>query len=116
MLVFDDGCHLCQRSAEFIRGKARTSVKLVPLSELGGYGILTALECDEILRSAHFITPDGREYHGGESITRALRLVRFGAVACLLDVWGLALVRELLYSLIAGNRSLLSRLLQRMAP
>ena len=116
LLVFDDGCYLCQRSAEFIRARAQPPVKLVPFSELGGYRVLTALECDEILRSAHFITPDGREYHGGESITRALRLVRFGAVACLLDVWGLALVRELLYSLIAANRSLLSRLLQRMAP
>ena len=113
LLVFDDGCRLCRRSAEFIRNKARTPVKLVPFSELGRYRILAALDCAQVLRSSHFITPDGREYHGGESITRALRLVRFGAAAGLLDVWGLALVRELLYSLIAGNRSLLSRLIRR---
>ena len=76
--------------------------------------ILTHLGHRQILASGHYITPDGNEYHGGESITRALRLVRFGVVFGLLDLWGVALLRELGYALVAGNRPLLSSLIRRL--
>ena len=90
-------------------------VTLVPFAELEGRGVLTSLDAGQIARSAHYVTPDGIECHGGESITRSLRLVRFGAAAGLLDLWGLALLRELLYALVAGNRSVFSMLLGRSA-
>ena len=86
-------------------------MRLVPFSKLEGWRVLTSLDAEQIARSAHYVTPEGVEYHGGESITRSLRLVRFGTAAGLLDLWGLALVRELLYALVAGNRSLVSRFL-----
>ena len=81
MLVFDGDCCFCQRSAEFILRNSRTLVRLVPFSQLDCYKILTSLSQHQILASAHYITPEGKEYHGGESITRALRLVRFGVPA-----------------------------------
>ena len=84
---------------------------LVQFSELGGWGVLTLLDTDQVARSAHYVTPEGVEYHGGESITRSLRLVPFGAAVAWLDLWGLALIREIVYALVAGNRSLVSRLL-----
>ncbi len=86
-------------------------MRLVPFSKLEGWRVLTSLDAGQIARSAHYVTPEGVEYHGGESITRSLRLVRYGAAAGLLDLWSLALVRELLYALAAGNRSLVSRFL-----
>ena len=88
-------------------------MRLVQFSELDGWGVLTLLDTDQVARSAHYVTPEGVEYHGGESITRSLRLVPFGAAAALFDLWGLALVREIVYALVAGNRSLVSRLLGR---
>ena len=114
VLAFDDDCYFCRRSAEFIRRNARTPVRLVSFSKLDRYEVLSSLSRRQILASAHYITPDGREYHGGESITRALRLVRFGAPAGLLDLWGFALFRELGYALVAVNRPLLSRLVPRL--
>ena len=111
LLVYDDECGFCRWSAQFVRRRAEVPVRLVPFSEVEGRGMLTSLEPEQVERSAHYITPEGIEYHGGESITRSLRLVRFGAAAGLLDLWGLALGRELLYALVAGNRSLVSRLL-----
>ena len=113
LLVYDGECGFCRWSAGFVRRRARVAVKLVPFTELAGWGVLTSLDAAQVARSAHYVTPDGVEYHGGESITRSLRLVRFGAAAGLLDLWGLALLRELVYALVAGNRSLASRLLRR---
>ena len=114
LLAFDDDCDFCRRSAGFIRRNARTAVVLVPFSELDRHRVLTSLSQRQILASAHYITPEGDEYHGGESITRALRLVRFGVVAGVLDLWGVALLRELGYALMAGNRPLLSSLIRRL--
>ena len=110
LLVYDDACGFCRRSAAFVRRRARVPVRLVPFSELDGWPVLTSLDAAQVARSAHYVTPEGVEYHGGESITRSLRLVRFGATAGLLDLWGLALLRELLYALFARNRSVFSKL------
>ncbi len=108
LLVYDGECGFCSRSAAFVRRRARVPVTLVPFSELDGWPVLTTLDPEQVARSSHYVTPEGVEYHGGESITRSLRLVPFGAAAAPLDLWGLALLRELLYALVAGNRSLLS--------
>ena len=112
MLAFDGDCDFCSRSAGFILRNSRTAIRLVPFSQLDRYEILTSLSQRQILASAHYITPEGKEYHGGESVTRALRLVRFGALAGLLDVWGVSLLRELGYAMVAGNPRLLSGLVR----
>ena len=104
VIVFDGTCAFCTTSVEFIRRHSRTNVTLVPFSKLSQYDLLTSLDQKEILSSAHYVTPEGQEYHGGESITRALRLVPGGQAVGLLDLWGIALFRELAYALIAGNR------------
>ena len=110
VLVFDGGCHFCAASAEFIRRHARTKVRLVPFSKLGRYDFLISLNQSQILVSAHYITPEGKEYHGGESITRALRLLPRTQVICLLDLWGVAFFRELAYTLVASSRPMISKL------
>ena len=110
LLVYDGDCGFCFKSAEFIRGRARTPLILIPFNDVNRLELLTSLDQSQFLRSAHFITPEGKEYHGGESITRALRLVRGGFVFGFLDVWGIALIREFGYTWMAGNRSIVSRL------
>jgi predicted DCC family thiol-disulfide oxidoreductase YuxK len=111
VLIFDGSCGFCRTSAEFIHKHARSDVTLVPFSELSQYDFLTSLNQCQILASAHYITPHGKEYHGGESITRALRLLPGCRVVCLLDLWGIDFFRELVYTLVASNRSILSKLI-----
>ena len=110
LLVFDGDCAFCFRSAEFIRKRSRTPLTLIPFAELNRHDLLTSLDQGQTLMSTHYITPEGKEYHGGESITRALRLIPGGLVFSLIDLWGVALLRELGYTLVAGNRSFFSRL------
>ena len=110
VLVFDGDCGFCRATVEFIRRLARTDIALVPFSQVDQGSLLTSLNRSEFLASAHYITPDGREYHGGESITRALRLVPGGLIVGMLHLWGLSWFRELGYALVASNRSLLSPL------
>ena len=104
-LVYDGDCHFCSRLAEFLRGRACVPLTLVAFSDLGEGGILTTLESDEILASSHYITPDGREYHGGEGVTRATRLLPFGSIAGVLDLWGVSWLREVAYALVASRLS-----------
>ena len=110
LLVYDGDCGFCFRSAEFIRRRSRTPLTLIPFIEVNRYELLTSLDQTQFLKSAHYITPEGKEYHGGESITRALRLIPGGSVFGLLDLWGVALLREFVYTLVAGNRSIFSRI------
>ena len=110
LLVYDGDCSFCVASGEFIRKHSRTSVTLVPFSELPQYDLLGSLDQRQILASAHYITPEGIEYHGGESITRVLRLLPGGWIFSLFNLWGVTLVRELAYTLVAGNRPVISKL------
>ena len=110
LLVYDGDCSFCVASVEFIRKHSRTTLTLVPFSQLPQYDLLGSLDQRKILASAHYITPEGIEYHGGESITRALRLLPGGWVFGLFDLWGVTLVRELAYTLLASNRAVFSKL------
>ena len=109
VVVFDGECGFCRASAEFIQKHARDSVSLVPFSDLKEYEFLTSLSHRQMVASAHYITPDGKEYHGGESITRALRLVPGWRVVGVLDLRGMSLFRELAYTVVASHRSIISR-------
>ena len=110
LIVYDGDCPFCVAGAAFIRKHSRTGLTLVPFSELPQYDLLGSLDQQQILASAHYITPEGIEYHGGESITRALRLLPGGWTFGLFDLWGVTLVRELTYSLVASNRHVFSKL------
>ena len=114
VFVYDGDCYFCSRFAALLRRRSRVPLSLIAFSDLGEGELLTSLEDDEILASAHYITPDGTEYHGGESVTRAARLLRLGSIAGILDLWAVSWLREVGYALVAGNRptfSSLSRLL-----
>ena len=109
VLVFDGECGFCTRFAQRMQRWSRSPLTLMPFGELPPDRWLTTLTDAQIRASSHFITPEGREYHGGESVTRALRLVRGGWLASVLDLPGLSWVREIAYAWVAGNRALLSR-------
>ncbi|HMO97324.1 MAG TPA: DCC1-like thiol-disulfide oxidoreductase family protein, partial [Tepidiformaceae bacterium] len=89
----------------WIGRRARRPLDLVGLSAYdvndGYLGALTPAERGE---SAHLVTPRGVEYHGGEAITRALRLWRWGWLVRPLDWPGLSLFRAMGYRLVARNR------------
>ena len=76
LLVFDGDCAFCLRSAVAIQKRSRTPLTLITFAELSRHDLLTSLDQDQFLLSAHYITPEGNEYHGGESITRARGKVR----------------------------------------
>ena len=105
ILVYDRDCHFCSRLAEFLRRRSRVDLTLVAFSDLGDGELLATLEQNEILASAHYITPDGSEYHGGESVTRAARLLPFGSIAAVLDLWVASWLREVGYTLVASRGS-----------
>jgi len=105
LLVYDDGCGFCTVAARWLRRRAHTDVELVGLSELdASRTILDTLAERQLWSSAHIVTPAGREYHGGEAITRALRFTRYSVVGRALDLPGLRWLRAAGYLLVATNR------------
>lgn len=113
VLVYDDGCAFCTAAARWIERRARRPLELVGLSAISGEsGLLGSLTREQLAASAHLITPAGREYHGGEAITRALRLWRWGWLARPLDWPGATVLRAAGYQLIARNRGLVGRVLR----
>jgi predicted DCC family thiol-disulfide oxidoreductase YuxK len=108
-LVYDDNCPFCIATSRALQRHARQPLELLPASRCEGVGMLTSLSQAEIESCAHFITPEGIEYHGGEAATRALRLLPAGMLFGLLDLPGLRWLRELGYDLVTRARPLLSR-------
>ncbi len=115
VLVYDGGCPFCTVTAFWLQRHAREPMRLLTFDDVGDKasvedtGLLTQLTRLEVEGSAHLITTDGIEYHGGESITRSLRLTRFGAVAAPLDLPILRYARDAAYTVITHLRPLLSR-------
>ena len=110
LLVYDDDCGLCLLVALGIQLRA-DDLALVGFSELGHEGVLDLLDQDQLMASAHYITPDGMEYHCGESVTRLFRLVPGGHLVAPLDWSVLRGFRELGYRLVVWQRGRVSRLL-----
>ena len=110
VLVFDGDCSFCWASVQFIRRHSRVTVVLVPFAELAQTKLLHELDRVQVLASAHYITPEGREYHGGEAMIRAFQQLPGGRLLGVFHLWGLALIREMAYSLVASNRRFFSRL------
>lgn len=109
VLVYDEGCPFCTATAYWLQAHARERIDLLGFNEVPGTGLLTSLNDIEARDAAHFITPYGAEYHAGEAVTRALRLVPRGRAAAVLDAPGLSYLRDLSYALVARARPLLSR-------
>ncbi len=112
VLVYDRGCGFCAASARFVQRRARTRVEITPFDDARAMGLLSALSDDEIAASAHFVRPDGVEYHGGEAMSRALRLLPSCRVFAILDAPGVRRLRDAGYALISRNRGRISRLLR----
>ena len=109
LLVYDDDCHLCRRVARFVARRAIEQLELVPFSALPRAGILEQLGQRELWASAHFVSSDGVEYHGGESVTRAARLLPGGGAVAVLDRPLLRGLREIGYRLVAWQRDRIAR-------
>lgn len=109
VLVYDGNCPFCTATSTWTRDHARQPIEIIPMADIEGTGMLTQLTHDELEATAHFITPTGIEYHGGEAITRSLRLVPFGRLAAILDLPGLTYLRDGGYLLVERSRPLLSK-------
>ena len=110
LLVYDDACELCALAALGVQ-LLSIDLALVGFSEVDRHRVLDQLDRDELIASAHYVTPDGVEYHGGEAITRALRQVPGGRAAAFLDWPVMRGLRELGYRLVAWQRPRISRLI-----
>jgi predicted DCC family thiol-disulfide oxidoreductase YuxK len=110
-LVYDGGCPFCTATSQALQRHSRVPLDLLPCADIAGTGMLTVLSRAEIDASAHFVTPEGVEYHAGEAATRALRLLPGGWLFGVLDLPGLSSLRELGYDLVSRARPLLSRLI-----
>jgi predicted DCC family thiol-disulfide oxidoreductase YuxK len=108
LLIYDDGCGLCSFTAVMAQ-QHLGDVELLGLSRLPREGVLESLDADAIAASAHYVTAEGVEYHGGEAITRLLRESSVGRSAAVLDLPVLRGLRELGYCLVARQRSRISR-------
>jgi predicted DCC family thiol-disulfide oxidoreductase YuxK len=95
--------------SQWLQRHARVPVRLVTFENVDRSELLTRLSDAEVRAMAHLVTPEGIEYHGGEAVTRSLRLVRFGGVAAVLDLPVVRHLRNAGYALVARARPLLSR-------
>lgn len=109
VLIYDGNCPFCTAMARWIERRSRTPLQLLEFSEVEGTGLLTRLTEDEVESAAHFVTTRGIEYHGGQAVTRALRLVRFGGLAAVLDAPVFSLLRDGGYWVVEKSRPLLSK-------
>ncbi len=109
LLVYDDDCGLCSRVARFVARGAAAELELVGFSALPLDGALEGLSRSDLWASAHFVSAEGVEYHGGESVTQAARLLPGGQVAVQLDRPVLRGLREIGYRLVVWQRERISR-------
>jgi len=112
VVVYDRDCGFCAASARLVERRARARVEITPFDDARAMGLLGALSDDEIAASAHFVTPAGVEYHGGEAMSRALRLLPAGRAFTVLDMPGVERLRDAGYGLVSRHRGRISRLLR----
>jgi predicted DCC family thiol-disulfide oxidoreductase YuxK len=111
LLVYDDACDFCTAAAAYLQLRV-PALEAVGFRALPIEGVLESLDDAAIHASAHLVTPEGIEYHGGEAITRACRLVPGLEPVAYLDRPVLRGLRELGYRAIAGQRARVSRVLR----
>jgi predicted DCC family thiol-disulfide oxidoreductase YuxK len=113
VIVYDGGCPFCRLSAHLIARSAREPVEMLTFEEAPPRGMLGELDEREVVASAHYVTPEGVEYHGGESMTRSLRLVPGGRLVGVLDRGPMRRVRDALYAAVSRLRPVLSPIVAR---
>ena len=111
ILVYDDGCGICTSLAYWSMRRSKNYLQLIGFSDLPYHGVLDDISEGDIVRSAHFITPHGIEYHRGEAITKVLRLIIHPSFVFILDFPFFRGFREIGYSLFASQRSNISRII-----
>lgn len=111
LLIYDGRCAFCAAAAWLLAQRVSAELELIVFDQLPRDGLLEALDKDAVLASAHYVTPAGVEYHGGESVTRVLRLVPGLEAMRVFDRPVLRGVREIGYRVVATQRSRVSRLL-----
>jgi len=110
LLIYDDACGLCSFAANLVHMRL-SEVDLAGFSQLPREGVLEDLDRDAVEASVHLVTPEGVEYHGGEAVTRLLRLLPGLELVRVLDWPVLRGVREIGYRVVATQRARVSRLL-----
>jgi predicted DCC family thiol-disulfide oxidoreductase YuxK len=110
LLIYDDACGLCSFAANLVRMRL-SEVDLAGFSQLPREGVLEDLDRDAVQTSVHLVTPEGVEYHGGEAVTRLLRLLPGLELVRFLDWPVLRGLREIGYRVMVTQRSRVSRLL-----
>ena len=108
LLVYDDDCGFCSVVAIWLQLRV-PQLDLVRFSDLPREGLLESLDSGAVHASAHYVTPDGVEYHGGEAVTHLLRLVPGADGVRYLDWPVLRGLREAAYRLVAWQRGRVSR-------
>lgn len=88
---------------------AREPIFSVTFDEAPSIGLLKSLTAEEMCRSVHYVSPDGKEYHAGEAITRVAQLTRLCWLARLFDLPILSMLREIGYGLLATSRGSIPR-------
>lgn len=110
--LFDEDCGICTKFALVLQNHARRPVELVPMHSVPAEtGARSDLGEDEYWASAHFVHSDGREFHGGASVTRAMRLLPGGFLVAVLDAPVMRILRNRVYVIVARNRHHISRVL-----
>lgn len=109
--MYDGDCRFCTRAAAWAVAHARGPMLALPFEEVPRAAWLTSLSEEDLLRQAHFVTPAGIEYHGGQAATAALRHTRYAPLGQALDAPVVRLARDAGYALVVRSRGRLSRLL-----
>ncbi len=104
LFLYDQDCSFCRASAAWLQRRARQPLALLPIAEAPRAGVLATLSDRERWASAHFVTAEGVQYHGGAAVTRALRLGRGGRAWALFDAPLLAWLRDACYALLTRLR------------
>ncbi|MGE0134780.1 MAG: DCC1-like thiol-disulfide oxidoreductase family protein [Dehalococcoidia bacterium] len=94
-LVYEEDCAFCTSAARWIAARAAGSVETVPF---GDPRVPSPLDADR--SRVHWVSEED-VLHGGAAMTRALRRVRGGCVVRVLDLPGLARLRDAGYTLVA---------------
>ncbi|MGE0229042.1 MAG: DCC1-like thiol-disulfide oxidoreductase family protein [Dehalococcoidia bacterium] len=94
-LVYEGDCALCRSAAHWIAAHAAGSIEIVPF---GDSRVPSTLDADR--SRVHWVNEDG-VLHGGAAMTQALRRIRGGRLARVLDLPLLTWVRDAGYRVVA---------------
>ena len=95
LLIYDGDCRFCTATARWVERHADGEVEALPFDDQRA-----PRELASDRRHAHLVEGASTR-HGGAAVTGALRHVRGGRVAAILDVRGVAWLRDAVYRAVA---------------